>query len=41
MYRAGRGVAKDDAEAAEWFRKAAENGHEPARAALMAIYEPQ
>ena len=26
MYAEGRGVAKDDAQAADWFRKAAEQG---------------
>jgi TPR repeat protein len=28
MYQEGRGVPQDDAEAAKWFLKAAEQGHE-------------
>ena len=34
-YYLGEGVQKDDAKAAEWFRKAAEQGHDDARQALV------
>lgn len=34
MYENGRGVAKDEAEAAKWYRKAAEQGDESAKKAL-------
>ncbi len=37
MYANGQGVQQDDAEAAVWYRKAAENGYEPAKAALVAL----
>ena len=30
MYRLGKGVPKNDAEAVKWWRKAAEQGHEDA-----------
>ena len=33
-YANGRGVAKDEAEAVRWYRKAAERGHKDAQAAL-------
>ena len=34
MYAMGRGVARDNARSAEWLRRAAEQGHNGARAAL-------
>ena len=36
-YAKGEGVAKDMAEAAKWYRKAAEQGFEPAQKALKQI----
>ena len=39
MYREGRGVLKDDAEAARWFRLAAEQGHAQAQNKLRVIYQ--
>jgi TPR repeat protein len=38
MLAAGRGVAKDDVEAARWYRKAAEQGQPMAQASLGACY---
>ena len=44
-YRDGRGVARDDAEAVRWFRKAAEQGHDRAKQELArpgrALTRPQ
>ncbi|MDP6128458.1 MAG: SEL1-like repeat protein, partial [Planctomycetota bacterium] len=37
MYEYGRGVEKDEKEAVKWFRKAAEQGYEPAKLALKQI----
>jgi TPR repeat protein len=37
MYEYGKGVAKDKAKAAEWYRKAAEQGHADAKAALKRL----
>lgn len=37
-YRDGFGVAKDTAEAAKWFRKAAERGYDDAQYALGSLY---
>jgi len=34
MYESGRGVAKDRAQAVEWYRKSAAQGYQPARDAL-------
>jgi TPR repeat protein len=34
MYEDGRGVPQNDAEAVQWYRKAAEQGHAKARANL-------
>jgi hypothetical protein len=31
MYETGEGVPKDEAEAAQWYRKAAEQGHAKAQ----------
>ena len=39
MLAKGQGAAKDDAEAAKWHRRAAEQGHAGAQAALGLIYE--
>jgi len=39
MYATGRGVAKDEAQAAEWFRKAAEKGDRFAEYSLGHAYE--
>ena len=39
MYCGGEGVAKDYAEAAKWFRKAAEQGHADARYLLGFLYD--
>ena len=36
-YAEGRGVAKDEAEAVKWWRKAADQGHEDAKKALEAL----
>ncbi|MDR3357639.1 MAG: sel1 repeat family protein [Desulfovibrio sp.] len=38
MYENGRGVTKDDAKAAKWFRKAAEQGHSDAQYDLGEMY---
>ena len=38
IYHAGRGVKRDDAEAAQWFRKAAEQGHTGAQVNLGILY---
>ncbi len=38
MYRQGRGVAQDDAEAAKWYRRAAEQGHSSAQLGLGFMY---
>jgi len=37
MYESGRGVEKDEEEAVKWYRKAAEQGYEPAKAALKKL----
>jgi len=37
MYQNGLGVEKDYNEAVKWFRKAAEQGHEKAKAALKKL----
>ena len=37
MYERGEGVEKDEEEAVKWFRKAAEQGHEKAKAALKKL----
>lgn len=34
MYMGGTGVASDEVQACEWFRKAAEQGHEDAKSDL-------
>jgi TPR repeat protein len=39
MYRDGTGVAKDETEAARWFRKAADAGNSRAMANLGTAYE--
>lgn len=39
MYSKGRGVAKDDAEAVKWYRKAAEQGLATAQFNLGLKYE--
>jgi hypothetical protein len=39
MYEAGRGVTKDEAEAAKWYRKAAEQGHVTAQLNLGILFE--
>ena len=38
FYQDGVGVAKDTAEAAKWFRRAAEQGHAEAQYALGSLY---
>ena len=38
-YLTGKGVAKDDVEAVKWFRKAAQQGYEPAIDALKELDE--
>ena len=38
MYDEGRGVAKDDAEAVKWYRKAAEQGYASAQHNLGVCY---
>jgi uncharacterized protein len=37
MYAKGRGVTKDDAEAAKWYGKAADQGNSEARARLKKL----
>ena len=39
MYHNGDGVSQDKAEAAKWYRKAAEQGMDQARVNLGVIYE--
>ena len=39
MYRHGLGVAKNDAEAIKWYRKAAEQGHVKAQNSLGIMYQ--
>src|SRR5262249_3916351 len=39
LYQAGRGVDKDEAEAARWYRKAADAGHRGALNALGIMHE--
>ena len=39
MYANGHGVAKDDEEAAYWYRKAADQGDEDAKEALARLEE--
>jgi hypothetical protein len=38
MYAGGKGVAKDEAVAVSWYRKAASQGHAPAQASLGDAY---
>jgi hypothetical protein len=38
MYATGNGLAKDPAKAAQWYRKAAEQGDPGARATLASMY---
>jgi uncharacterized protein len=38
MYRKGEGVPRDDAEAAKWYRKAAEQGHLYAQTVVGGLY---
>jgi hypothetical protein len=38
MYRKGQGVTKDDAQAVQWYRKAADQGHETAQFYLGYMY---
>ena len=38
LYRDGRGVARDDAEAVRWFRRAAEQGHNDGQNNLGRMY---
>ena len=38
LYAEGQGVAADDAKAAEWLQRAAEQGHAPAQANLASLY---
>lgn len=38
LLRTGRGVARDDAEAAKWYRRAAEQGHRDAQCNLATLY---
>lgn len=40
MYANGRGVARDDARAAAWFRRAAAQGDVPARQMLVRVDDP-
>jgi TPR repeat protein len=39
MYAEGTGVAQDDAEAAKWYRKAAEQGFASAQNSLGTMYD--
>ena len=39
MYKKGRGVPKDFAQAADWYRKAAEQGHAWAQYVLGGLYK--
>jgi TPR repeat protein len=41
MYEHGCGVARDDAQAVAWYRKAAEQGDADARAALERLTRPK
>jgi TPR repeat protein len=38
MYGQGKGLAQSDAEAAKWFRKAADQGNAPAQVNLSLLY---
>jgi len=38
MYEKGRGVTRNDAEAAQWFRRAADQGHADAQYSLAVMY---
>lgn len=38
LYLQGRGVGRDDAEAARWFQRAADQGYAPAQQTLGALY---
>ena len=38
MYAEGKGIAKDEAQAVAWFRKAAEQGYAPAQFNLGVMY---
>ena len=40
MYRHGRGVAKDEAEAVRWFRKAADQGDARGQQLLTELTRP-
>jgi TPR repeat protein len=37
MYTRGLGVTRDDAEAVNWYRKAAEQGYAPAKSILYGL----
>ncbi len=39
MYENGQGVEQSDLKAAEWYQKAADNGHPEAPMALQVLYE--
>ena len=39
MYKEGKGVPQDDAEAVKWYRKAAEQGHADAQTILGMMYK--
>ena len=39
MYEHGQGVKQSDLKAAEWYQKAADNGHPEAPMALQLLYE--
>ena len=39
MYQEGRGVPQDDAEAAKWYRKAAERGNAHSQTNLGSMYQ--
>jgi TPR repeat protein len=38
LYRKGMGVEKNSKQAVEWYRKAAQQGHEGAKARLKEMY---
>ena len=37
MYASGRGIARDDAEATRWLKRAAAKGHEKSKACLAEL----
>jgi uncharacterized protein len=41
LYQTGRGVPKDEAQAAVWYRKAADQGYVDAQAALASLTRKQ